>query len=54
MKIALASVGIRNGDISGNMAAMEKEVRTAGEEGAVLCCFGECVLQGFDCLTWDY
>ena len=54
MKIALGSVRIRDGDAEGNLRAMERAAREAKAEGAVLCCFGECALQGFNCLTWDY
>lgn len=54
MKIALAPVRIRDGDVEGNLLAMERAAREAKAEGAVLCCFGECALQGFNCLAWDY
>ena len=54
MKVSLASVRVKDGDAEGNFAAMERAVRQAKEEGAALCCFGECVLQGFNCLTWDF
>ena len=54
MRVSLAAAEILNGDVSHNLAAMERAARLAKKEGADLCCFGECVLQGFDCLTWNF
>ena len=48
MKIALASVRVTDGNIGRNLNAMKKAAREAAAEGAVLCCFGECALQGFN------
>lgn len=53
-RIALASAAVRDRDPDFNLAAMANAARTAKETGASLCCFGECVLQGFNCLTWKY
>ena len=53
-RIAAACLRIRDGDISANLSAMEKAARRAKEAGAELCCFGECALQGFNCLDWHF
>jgi len=53
MKIALASAPVRPGDVEYNLSAMLQTIRQcAGKADMVL--FGETVLQGFDCLSWDY
>ena len=54
MKVGLASVRLWDGEAERNLAAMEKAAREAKAEGAVLCCFGESALQGFNCLCWDF
>jgi len=54
MKVALSSLRIMDGDAEANLRAMERAAREAKAEEAVLCCFGECALQGFNCLAWDY
>lgn len=53
MKIVLASSPVVTGDIGHNISAiLQTLVQCSGEADMVL--FGESVLQGFDCLTWDY
>lgn len=53
MKIALASAPVRTGDVEHNLSAMLQTIRQcAGKAELVL--FGETVLQGFECLSWDY
>lgn len=54
MKIALASARVVNRDIDGNLAQMARYMQKAKALGAVLVCFGEAFLQGFDALTWQY
>ena len=53
-RIAAASVSVRDGDTGHNLAAMKKAALEAKKAGAVLCCFGECALQGFNCLVWRF
>ena len=54
MKIALASVPVRSGDVAYNLTQMAKYISLAKEQGAELVCFGEAYLQGFDALTWNF
>ncbi len=54
LKISLASVEIRDGELPFNLAAMRRAAEKAKRQGADLCCFGECVLQGFSCLSWQF
>ena len=44
---------MKNRDVEFNLHAMEKAIREASGK-ADLILFGESVLQGFDCLCWDY
>ena len=53
MKIALASAPVKDKDIEFNIAAMTDAVRKVSGQ-ADLIVFGESVLQGFDCLCWEY
>lgn len=53
MKIALASAPVRPGDVEYNLSVMLQAIRQCGGQ-ADLVLFGESVLQGFDCLSWDY
>lgn len=53
MTIALASAPVRTGDVEHNLTALLQTIRQCGGQ-AELVLFGESVLQGFDCLTWDY
>ena len=53
MKIELSSAPVRNRDIGFNLRSMGKAIREASGK-ADLILFGESVLQGFDCLCWDY
>lgn len=53
MKIALASAPVRNRDIEFNLRAMVGAMEDCGGK-ADLIVFGESVLQGFECLSWDY
>ena len=53
MKIALASAPVKNRNIEINMQAMIDAMnKVSGQADVIL--FGESVLQGFDCLCWDY
>lgn len=53
MKIALASAPVKNRDVSFNLQAMEAVIDSCkGKAEAIV--FGESVLQGFDCLCWEY
>ena len=53
MRLALASQPVRNGDVAWNVRCMEDVLRAcSGRADTVV--FGESVLQGFDCLRWDY
>lgn len=53
MKIALASAPVKNRNIEFNMQAMiDAMIKASGQAEVIL--FGESVLQGFDCLCWDY
>ena len=54
MRAALAAVSLIDGDVSGNLARMEKAAREAKTCGASLCVFGECAVQGFNALSWEY
>lgn len=54
LTISLASVEIRDGDIPFNLAAMRRAAEKAKRQGADLCCFGECALQGFNFLSWAF
>lgn len=53
MKIALASAPVKNKNIAFNIKAMVDTIEKAGKHADVIL-FGESVLQGFDCLCWDY
>ena len=53
MKIALASALVKNRNIEFNMQAMIDAMKIASGQAEVIL-FGESVLQGFDCLCWDY
>lgn len=53
MKIALASVPVKNRDIEFNLHAMLGAIKDCSGK-ADLILFGESVLQGFDSLCWDY
>ena len=53
VKIALASAPVRTRDVEYNLSAMLQAIRQCGGQ-ADLVLFGESVLQGFDCLSWDY
>ena len=53
MKIALASAPVKNRNIEFNMQAMIDAMNTASGQAEVIL-FGESVLQGFDCLCWEY
>ncbi len=53
MKIALASCPVVNRNMSHNIAVILQTMKDyAGKADLIL--FGESVLQGFDCLSWDY
>ena len=53
MRLVLASQPVRNGDVAWNVRCMEDVLRAcSGRADTVV--FGESVLQGFDCLRWDY
>ena len=53
MKIALASALVKSRNIEFNMQAMMDTIEKASGQADVIL-FGESVLQGFDCLCWDY
>ena len=53
MKIVLASAAVKNRDVEFNTQAMIKCMANVCSD-ADLIVFGESVMQGFDCLTWDY
>ena len=53
MKIALASAPVKNLDIDFNLQAIV-DAMAACSGKADLILFGESVLQGFDCLCWEY
>ena len=53
MKIALASAPVKNRNIEFNTQAMIEAMNKASGQADVIL-FGESVLQGFDCLCWDY
>lgn len=53
MKILAASLPVRTRDIEANMLTMIDAMRTAAGKADVIL-FGETVLQGFDCLCWNY
>lgn len=53
MKIALAAMPVRNREVSFNLQTMVEAIGECGGK-AELVLFGEAVLQGFDCLCWDY
>lgn len=53
MKIALASAPVKNRNIEFNTQAMIDAMSKASGQAEVIL-FGESVLQGFDCLCWDY
>ena len=53
MKIALASVPVKNRDTKFNLQTMIDTIKGCSKK-ADLILFGEAVLQGFDSLCWDY
>ena len=53
MKIALASAPVKNRNIEFNTQAMIDAMSKASGQAEVIL-FGVSVLQGFDCLCWDY
>ena len=53
MKIALASAPVKNRNIEFNTQAMIEAMNKASGQADVIL-FGESVLQGFDCLCWEY
>lgn len=53
MKIGLVSYEFRNNDLAFNVSQIEKAMASSQGEADLLC-FGECFLQGFDSLAWDY
>lgn len=53
MKIALASAPVKDRNIEFNIQAMIDAMNKASGQADVIL-FGESVLQGFDCLCWDY
>lgn len=53
MKIALASAPVKNRDVPFNLQAMEAVIDSCKGKADVIV-FGESVLQGFDCLCWEY
>lgn len=53
MKIALASAPVKNRDVSFNLQTMEAVIDSCKGKADVIV-FGESVLQGFDCLCWEY
>lgn len=53
MKIVLASAPVKTGDVTYNLQQMTTTL-AAHSGKADLVVFGESVLQGFDCLCWDY
>ena len=52
MRLALASQPV-NGDVAWNVRCMEDVLPRLQREADTVV-FGESVLQGFDCLRWDY
>lgn len=53
MKLGLAAYEFRNGEVSFNLAQIERAMKSA-QGKADLLCFGEAFLQGFDSLSWNY
>ena len=53
MRIALAAYAFKNGDIGFNLSQIERGFKDAHGKADILC-FGECFLQGFDALNWDF
>lgn len=53
MKIVLACAPVKTGDISYNLQQITATMAAYSGKADVLV-FGESVLQGFDCLCWDY
>lgn len=53
MKIALASAPVQTKNVEFNLGTMADAMRRADGQADVIL-FGESVLQGFDCLCWDY
>ncbi len=53
MRIALAAYEFKNGDIGFNLSQIERGLKDAQGKADILC-FGECFLQGFDALNWDF
>ncbi|NLJ64230.1 MAG: carbon-nitrogen hydrolase family protein [Christensenellaceae bacterium] len=53
MKIALASAPVKNLDVEYNLSSMVEYIEHCSGRADIIL-FGESVLQGFDCLCWDY
>lgn len=53
MRIALASMPVINRDIAFNLSTITACIKECSQKADVLV-FGESVLQGFDCLCWNY
>ena len=53
MKIALASAPVQTRNVEFDLGAMADAMRRASSRADVIL-FGESVLQGFDCLCWEY
>jgi len=53
MRIALASAPVATSDIEHNVAVIISTINSFGEKVDVVV-FGESVLQGFDCMCWNY
>ena len=53
MKIALASAPVKNLDVEYNLSAMATYMEHCKNRADIIL-FGESVLQGFECLCWDY
>ena len=53
MNIGLVSYEFINKDLSFNLKQIEKAMRAVSDKVDLLC-FGECFLQGFDALSWNF
>lgn len=54
MKISLLSYEFINNNVKKNLGTIIDALQKANEEKVDLVVFGECFLQGFDSLQWDY
>lgn len=54
IRVALASKPFVNGDMQTNLQTMLAAMAEAAQQDAVLVCFSEAFLQGFDGLTWQW